>query len=666
MKTPPFLLAASMMFWGWQTELWIFAVIMAVVAESSRFTRFRWELSLSDFTRIADLCTVLFIGMLAYLLLSSRSVRVIFILIQWLPLAFFPLLFFQEYSDKGRIDIRALSMIFRKQEISGDESPMTTNITYPFFILCILSASAANVRNMWFYIGMLFLAGWGLWPVRSRRTSPLLWGCVLLFAGLTGYAGQIGLHNLQLIIEAKGMEWFAREDADPYQSITAIGDIGTLKLSDRILFRVTPEPGERRPMLLREASYNTYKFSRWFALHADFTAKAPEDDGTTWHLSPDPGKSRTIRISSYLRKGRGLLKLPNGAFQLQNLPVSLIEVNSLGAVKVEDGPGLIRYGVRFSEQASCDSPPNKSDHIIPQREKTAINKIAEELGLSSVPPREILRRVSAFFTEKFRYSLILRRDRYHGTPLTNFLLETRSGHCEYFATATVLLLRAAGIPARYAVGYLVHEFSSLENRFVVRDRNAHAWTLVYVDGAWHNLDTTPSVWVGTEEAAASPLEFITDIWSWIVFTFSEWRWGREGGTARYMAWLLIPLILILVRKLHAKKRVRRAGSDHIREDEVMYDSGADSEFYLIEKRLNELGFVRYPWETLTDWLNRTEASLPPTISVKPLYSILKRHYRYRFDPHGITPDERAALRSEVLEYVHACLQVRRVTGPYGD
>jgi transglutaminase-like putative cysteine protease len=50
------------------------------------------------------------------------------------------------------------------------------------------------------------------------------------------------------------------------------------------------------------------------------------------------------------------------------------------------------------------------------------------------------------------------------TPLARFLLRTRSGHCEYFATATVLLLRQLGIPARYAVGYAVHEASGRQIR----------------------------------------------------------------------------------------------------------------------------------------------------------------------------------------------------------
>src|SRR5439155_1389676 len=76
-----------------------------------------------------------------------------------------------------------------------------------------------------------------------------------------------------------------------------------------------------------------------------------------------------------------------------------------------------------------------------------------------------------------------------------------SGHCEYFATATVLLLRAAGVPARYATGYSVQEWSRLERRYVVRARHAHSWALVWADGAWRDLDTTPPLWADEEAAA---------------------------------------------------------------------------------------------------------------------------------------------------------------------
>jgi hypothetical protein len=51
------------------------------------------------------------------------------------------------------------------------------------------------------------------------------------------------------------------------------------------------------------------------------------------------------------------------------------------------------------------------------------------------------------------------------------------------------LLREAGLPARYAVGYSVQEKTG--KGFIVRDRHAHAWCLVHLDGVWQDFDTTP-------------------------------------------------------------------------------------------------------------------------------------------------------------------------------
>src|SRR6266851_4629986 len=82
-----------------------------------------------------------------------------------------------------------------------------------------------------------------------------------------------------------------------------------------------------------------------------------------------------------------------------------------------------------------------------------------------------LRAIHGFFQNKFTYSTWQERDRLtstNETPLARFLLRSRSGHCEYFATATVLLLRQLHIPARYAVGYAVHEHSG--QKYVVRQR----------------------------------------------------------------------------------------------------------------------------------------------------------------------------------------------------
>jgi hypothetical protein len=76
-----------------------------------------------------------------------------------------------------------------------------------------------------------------------------------------------------------------------------------------------------------------------------------------------------------------------------------------------------------------------------------------------------------------------------------FLNESRAGFCQHFATASTLLCRAAGIPARYVTGFIIPEsdYEEAINGVVsVSDSRAHAWTEIYVDGyGWLPVDFTP-------------------------------------------------------------------------------------------------------------------------------------------------------------------------------
>ena len=64
----------------------------------------------------------------------------------------------------------------------------------------------------------------------------------------------------------------------------------------------------------------------------------------------------------------------------------------------------------------------------------------------------------------------------------------------------------------------------MENGFIVRTRHAHAWALVHVEGVWRDFDTTPSSWFSAEEKTTSPLKPVYDLWSFLTFKFSQWRW----------------------------------------------------------------------------------------------------------------------------------------------
>lgn len=160
MKVPPLLIGAALLFWGWQTGLLIWSGIMAFVIEGSRLVKSRIDLSHADFRRISNLCTFLFMGMVIYLLATNRSPGALLVLIQRFPIIFFPLLLAQYYGTAEKIDISTLFLIFKMKSTY-------INTSYPYIMLCMLSASAANVRTQWFYVGLLVLSVWALWFVRS-------------------------------------------------------------------------------------------------------------------------------------------------------------------------------------------------------------------------------------------------------------------------------------------------------------------------------------------------------------------------------------------------------------------------------------------------------------------------------------------------------------------
>lgn len=74
-----------------------------------------------------------------------------------------------------------------------------------------------------------------------------------------------------------------------------------------------------------------------------------------------------------------------------------------------------------------------------------------------------------------------------------FLFENKRGYCTYFAGATTLLLRAAGIPTRMTVGYAIYDRSNKNTGWYwVYADQGHAWVEAYFPGyGWIDFDTTP-------------------------------------------------------------------------------------------------------------------------------------------------------------------------------
>lgn len=77
-------------------------------------------------------------------------------------------------------------------------------------------------------------------------------------------------------------------------------------------------------------------------------------------------------------------------------------------------------------------------------------------------------------------------------PPEEFVRQQEPGTSMDFATATVMLARAAGMPARLVTGYLPGRYDPLSGTFVVTEADRHAWTEVYLQGAgWVPFDGAP-------------------------------------------------------------------------------------------------------------------------------------------------------------------------------
>jgi TgpA N-terminal domain/Transglutaminase-like superfamily len=142
---------------------------------------------------------------------------------------------------------------------------------------------------------------------------------------------------------------------------------------------------------------------------------------------------------------------------------------------------------------------NENDLILDGRSAKTVTALTERLtaGMTSAYDKAIAIQQYLRATGGFTYSLILAppakdpsgRDAGFD-PLTNFLV-TKQGYCVQFATAMVMMSRAAGIPARIAIGFL----PGTQNKEVwtITASDAHAWPELYLDGiGWTRFEPTPS------------------------------------------------------------------------------------------------------------------------------------------------------------------------------
>jgi hypothetical protein len=646
--TPPFLTGCALLVWGWQCNFIPYALGMAVLLESARYIHWRTPITDKEFNYISDLSSVIFMLAVIYIF-ATRSYHGIFTILALLPFFFFLLILAQTWSVQGNIKPGALFMSMRKY---NPDEPAFNNpgidLSFPYLFVCILSSSAGNREEEMFFILVVILVAWALWILRPLHTGKYLWSSLLVIAIATGYGGQLGLLRLQQLTEATFLQWFEHfmwRSRDPGRTTTAIGSLGKLKFSDRIMVRVDTHGYKLSdPLYLREVSYNNYGYGVWTNFQHTLRLIDPLPQGRYWIINDQIAGNELITISFHMDDQKAIIPVPMGLSSISKVNAIEIEHSPYGALSMELNPGWVRYDAMFDHERIDDAPPGKEELEIPSVYRKELAGLANQLGLESQSQAQRVETVKKYFADNFVYSLT-QTERYpRGKYLSKFLFETRKGHCEYFATATTLLLRAAQIPTRYVVGYAIDEYSPLEGQYIGRARHVHSWVLAYVDNRWQMIDTTPSVWAPLEAMDRSFIEPLVDFWSWISYKLSTWNTDdTKSNTSGIFYWLLVPVLLYFLWRMFIKDRVQNIRRRTKEKQLSLRLVGIDSAFFQLLPVLEALYVPRKPWETLTTWLAKIEKNIPDT----ELQNLLALHYRYRFDPSGLSPDEKQMLELKV-------------------
>jgi transglutaminase-like putative cysteine protease len=122
-----------------------------------------------------------------------------------------------------------------------------------------------------------------------------------------------------------------------------------------------------------------------------------------------------------------------------------------------------------------------------------------------------------------------------GDFVDRFLFKTRKGFCEHYAASFTFLMRAAGIPARVVTGYQGGELNPIGNYLIVRQRDAHAWSEVWLDGhGWTRVDPTAAV--APERIDLSIDNRLQDIGDAVRFELPHAAWLAALWRETHFAW----------------------------------------------------------------------------------------------------------------------------------
>ena len=367
---------------------------------------------------------------------------------------------------------------------------------------------------------------------RRRRAAAAL---VLILIAVTGWAGSLGLYEFEKKIERWMLEMMTGANDDSRVGFSRTSRLGSIahKKSESEREIAVWVYADQLPGYLRGAIFTRFQSSEWFSqmmlpgMEINKAATVPEGlrplaDGEHLFAYPpaQPPPAGEWRYLECWQAG-------------ENMHEAFTPLGTTHLITSGDRLGVLPYGLFVLHDVEGSNPytacvpaagpfeplpdNQRSRWLdVPEEYRSALHGLAEQLFADAKTDRQKIRAVEHYFQENYSYHLGIEIPTGED-PLLYFLHEKPPAHCEYFASAAALLLRAGGVPARYVTGLVPGEWNPSGQYWIARNRDAHAWVEAYVENAgWITVEATPA------EGVPSPDQPATR-WAWWETLKSDWR-----------------------------------------------------------------------------------------------------------------------------------------------
>ena len=311
--------------------------------------------------------------------------------------------------------------------------------------------------------------------------------------------------------------------------------------------------------------------------------------------------------------------------------------------------GLTTYEQLLLRNSYSDMNIAYENYInLPSNLPARIIKLAEEITTGKVSDYAKAAAIeSYFYNNDFKYDLSPNTLKDDSDYNEHFLFNSKKGSCVQFASAMVILARSVGLPARYTVGFLADEYDEETGKYLVRERDAHAFPEVYIAGyGWKVFEPTVSAEASGDNLFTLISKFTTKIKNFILTALTYAK-----TLPLYVQLFFIPLaivLLFLIYKLIFKLRDKLWRKKLLRVDNSL---AVEEIFYRLIKLLSKSGCSKGHSELPTDYAIRVYKE--KNIVIGEIVDLL---YRSKFGDSKVTSSE---VMKALQLYDGAAYQLRR-------